>query len=116
MALFEKIFGSQQTPATPQPEHSIVISLMGEGLDEAVYRSCDTVTLDGLLTKALGVHGVVSSTESRATETLLFLYGRDSEAMFTLISPVLNSYPLCKGAKVVLRAGPAGSQEREITI
>ena len=116
MGFFDKIFGKQQPPATPPPEHSILIHLKGEGLDEAVYRSCDTVTLDGLLTKALGIHGVVSSIESRATETILFLYGTDSERMFSLISPVLNAYPLCKGAKVTLRAGSPGSPEREITV
>jgi hypothetical protein len=117
MGLFDKIFGKQQAPAAaPPPEHSILIYLKGEGLDEAVYRSCDTVTLDGLLTKAMGAHGVVSSIESRSTETILFLYGADSEKMFSLIDPVLNSYPLCKSAKVVLRTGPSGSPEREITI
>jgi len=116
MGFFDKIFGKQQAPATPQQEHAIVIHLNSEILDESVYRNCDTVTLDGLLTKALGAHGVVSSTESRATETVLFLYGADSEKMFSLISPVLNSYPLCKNAKVILRAGSSGSPEREITV
>ena len=116
MGFFDKIFGKQQAPATPPPEHSILIYLKGEGLDEAVYKSCDTVTLDGLLTKALGVHGVVSSIESRATETILFLYGTDSEKMYSLIDPVLNTYPLCKSAKVILRTGSPGSPEREITI
>ena len=116
MAFFDRILGKQQAPGTPPPEHAIFIYLKGEGLDEAVYRNCDTATLDDLLTKALGVHGVVDGTESRATETVLFLYGADSEKMFSLISPVLNSYPLCKSAKVILRAGASGSPEREITV
>jgi len=113
MAFIDKIFGKQQAPP---PEHAIFIYLNGESLDEAVYKSCDTVTLDSLLTKALGANGIVDGTETRATETVLFLYGTDSEKMLSLINPVLNSYPLCKGAKVILRAGPSGSPERTITV
>jgi hypothetical protein len=113
MAFFDKMFGKQQASS---PEHAIFIYLNTVDLDESIYRSCDTVTLDGLLTKALGTNGIVEGTETRATETVLFLYGTDSEKMLSLIDPVLNSYPLCKGAKVILRAGPSGSPERTITV
>ena len=80
------------------------------------YEECDTSTLEDLLIKAVGASGEVDGTETGPTETKVFLYGPDAEKMFTQIEPVLNSYPLCADARVIIRQGKPGSPQREIIL
>ena len=46
-------------------------------------------------------------------ETTLFMYGPDAERLFAGVEQTLRNYPLCQGARVVIRRGGPGSEERE---
>jgi hypothetical protein len=46
----------------------------------------------------------------------LFLYGPDADKLFAGVEPVLRNYPLCQGAKVVLRYGGPGAPERVVEL
>lgn len=65
--------------------------------------------------QAVGV-GVFDGNETGSGETCLFLYGADTEALFNVIKPVLQRYPLCQGARVIIRKGKPGATERELTL
>jgi hypothetical protein len=87
MGLFDKLLGKKPTTsAEPKPEQAILIYLQGSDLEPSVYEECDTSTLEDLLIDALGTSGEVDGNETGPTETTIFLYGENSEAMFLLIS------------------------------
>lgn len=44
------------------------------------------------------------------------MYGPDSEKLFKAVEPVLRAYPLCKGARVVIRRGGPGAPERQVEL
>jgi len=44
----------------------------------------------------------------------LFCYGPDAEKLFSGIEATLRGLRLCRGAKVVIRAGGPGSEERTV--
>jgi hypothetical protein len=46
----------------------------------------------------------------------LFMYGLDAEKLFAGIEATLRSYPLCKGARVVIRYGGPGAEQRQLML
>jgi hypothetical protein len=116
MSLLSRIFG--QTPAQPVQDQAVLIYLDGQGLPDEVYADCDLMTLEGKLEDALGSGklGVVDGNEVGPSEVTIFLYGADAEAMVRGVEPVLREYPLCKGARVVVRRGAPGADQREFLV
>lgn len=49
-------------------------------------------------------------------EAVLFAYGPDSIRLFGVMEPLLQSYPLCQNARVILRKGGPGSQQTEVRL
>ena len=83
------------------------IYLDGINLPQEVYEQSDLNDLAGQLTAALQKHGggEIRGCWSGAEETALYIYGKDADAIYTAIEPVLNSYPLCQNARVVVNIG-----------
>ena len=50
------------------------------------------------------------------TETTLFMYGPDAERLFAGVEATLRAYPLCRGARVVIRRGGPGAATREVRL
>jgi tetratricopeptide (TPR) repeat protein len=98
-----------------KPAGELLIELDGIHLPESVYRDCDIATLENRLEEVLETdeHGELDGHETGPENTTLFLYGADAEALFRAVEPVLQDYPLCRGARVTIRQG---DQERRIVL
>ena len=118
MGIFDKLFGNKpaSAAASEQPEQAVLIYLNGIDLPQDVYENYDLTTLEDQLVAALDGTGEVDGNEIGPENTIVYLYGPDSEKIFTKIEPVLNNYPLCQQAKVVIRHGKPGTTQREIVI
>lgn len=106
MNFLSRIFGRPATQLVQ--DQAVLIYLDGQGLPEEVYADCDLMTLEEQLGHALGSGklGVVDGNE----------VGADAEAMVRAIEPVLRAYPLCQGARVVVRHGAPGAEQREFFV
>ncbi|POZ61342.1 hypothetical protein [Chromobacterium alticapitis] len=106
--------------SAPQPvqDQAVLIYLDGQGLPDEVYTDCDLMTLEEKLEYELGSGklGVVDGNEVGPREITIFLYGADAEAMVRGIEPILREYPLCNGARVVVRRGAPGAELREFLV
>lgn len=121
MGLFD--FLKPKKPSLPAEvtgtrEQAVLVYLDGFNLPDEVYESCDTSTIEDLLVPVLESTGVgeFDGTETGPGETCLFLYGPDAEKLFTTIEPILTEYPLCQGARVVIRHGGPGAPQRELRL
>lgn len=103
------------TSTQPEDEEAVLISLDGQGLDDAIYQSYDLSTLEDLLSEQIEPDGIggVDGHESGPTQTTIYLYGPDAEALFSRVQPVLASYPLCQNSRVAIRRGGPGAAQRE---
>jgi hypothetical protein len=99
-------------------EQAVMVYLDGTGLPVNVYEECDTSTLEDLLINVLEQTnlGEVDGSAIADTEAVIFLYGPDGEKLFARILPVLRSYPLCQGARVIIRYGATGALQREFKL
>lgn len=99
-----------------QNEEAVVITLVGQGLDDAVYQTYDLSTLEDLLIEQIEPDGIgnLDGHETGSTETTIYLYGPSAEELFSKVQPVLASYPLCQNSRAVVRRGGPGSSQREI--
>jgi len=97
---------------------AVLIHLDGTSLPSEVYDECDLMTLEDQISAVLepGGLGECDGNQIGPTETILFLYGASADAIFKAIEPILDSYPLCQNARVVLRRGGPGSPESEVRI
>jgi hypothetical protein len=104
--------------AQPENEEAVLISLDGQGLDDAVYLAYDLSTLEDMLSEQIEPDGIgeLDGHESGPAQTTIYLYGPDAEVLFSRVQPVLSSYPLCQNGRAVIRRGGPGSDEREVVL
>ncbi len=99
-------FGQQQ---------SVAVYLDGVSLPDEVYAELDFDDVVQRLTAAAGdgsYHGCWQGNE----ETGLFFFGRSAEQMFGRVEPVLRAMPIGQNARVVVRPGRVGSEDRSVRL
>ncbi|MCA9314900.1 MAG: hypothetical protein H6806_11975 [Planctomycetes bacterium] len=118
MGYFARLFRRRQHAAQASPDQAVLVHLDGTGLPDEIYEQCDVATIEDLLLDALTREGTgeLDGNEFGPSEVILFMYGKDAEQLFATVEPVLRSYALCKGARVVVRRGPPGAEERVIVL
>ena len=101
--------------ATPA-EQAVVVTLDAKALPQNVYDANDLATLEDQLIDAIkGTElGEYDGNEVGQDSAVLYLYGSDAEKLFFRIEPVLRAYPLCQGARVVIRQGKSGAEQRVV--
>ena len=99
-------------------EQAVIIHLRGSGLPDEFYEKCDVSTLEDQLREAMARKslGEYDGNEFGPDETVLYMYGPDAEHLFAGIESVLRAYPLCKEGVAVIRRGPPGAPEREVSL
>jgi hypothetical protein len=96
------------------PQQALFIRLDGQSLPAAIYEEYDLSGFADQLEMALGDLGVLDGQASGPTDTIIYLYGRDAEAMYYAVERVLRTHPLAQGASVTIRKGPPGTARHEI--
>jgi hypothetical protein len=77
------------------------IYLDGVNLPDEVYRDSDSNVVVSEIDKLLDGHGEIEAHWQGPTETALYVYGDSIATMKPLIQEFMETYPLCKGARVV---------------
>jgi hypothetical protein len=77
------------------------IYLDGVNLPDEVYRDSDSNVVVSEIDRLLDGHGEIEAHWQGPTETALYVYGDSIATMKPLIQEFMESYPLCKGARVV---------------
>jgi len=121
MSIFGRLFGKKDGGETPQPrepQQAVLVHLDGTSLPDSVYQECDTATIEDRLIEVIERDGLgeFDGNETGPTETTLFMYGPDAGRLFVGIEQTLRAYPLCQGARVVIRRGGPGAEEREVRL
>jgi hypothetical protein len=87
-------------------KEGLAIYLDGIGLPDEAYEKCSCDGLAFLITGALSsVDGEIRGSWVGRSETAIYLYAPNAETMFSIIEPMLTTYPLCQNARVVIRHG-----------
>lgn len=99
-------------------EQAVLVYLDGVGLPNEVYAEYDLATLEDRLEAIVrdAALGEYDGHEFGPTDVTLFFYGTDAERLRAGIEPVLSAYPLCRGARVVVRYGGPGAAQREFRV
>jgi len=79
----------------------VAVYLDGVNLPPEVYASSDINVVIEEFIKILKGCGSVQGYWQGPTETALYLYGDDAEEIKRLIKDFLQTYPLCKGSRIV---------------
>ena len=119
MSIFSRWFA--KAPAeTRQPalEQAVLVYLKGSGLPAHVYRDCDLGTIGGRLREVITRErlGVFDGNAVGPAEAVLYMYGPDAERLFAGVEKTLRDYPLCAGARIVIRRGGLEAEQRELTL
>lgn len=114
MGLFDAFRKKKQSA----PEQAVIVRLRGSSLPDEVYEKYDISTLEDQLREVIDRKriGEFDGNESGPEETVLYMYGPDAEQLFAGVESVLRAYPLCKEGVAVIRCGPPGSPEREVSL
>ncbi len=101
-----------------QPEQAVLVHLDGTGLPDQVYEEYDLATLEDQLIDVIERDGLggFDGNEIGPEETTLYMYGPDAQRLYTGIEQTLRAYPLCQGARVEIRRGGPGAEQREVRL
>lgn len=119
MSMFGNLFGKKPASNQPNPsEQAVIVYLDGVGLSPEIYRDCDLGTIEDRLTEVIERDklGEFDGNEVGPAEAILYMYGPDAEKLFAGIEQTLRDYPLCRGARVVIRRGKPGAEKREVKL
>jgi hypothetical protein len=96
----------------------LAVFLDGIGLPASVYKASDINILAALFNDFLSKDqsGEIRSCWVGPNETAIFLFGADAEKIHAALEPVLNSYPLCQNARIVIRHGNPSLEPRELRL
>ena len=119
MSILKRIFG--KTPldqAQSEQPQAVLVHLDGSGLPDRIYHEYDLATIEDRLIEVLEREGLgeFDGDEVGPGQTTLFMYGPDAERLFDGIEETLRGYPLCQGARVEIRRGGPGAQQRELRL
>ena len=81
-------------------QEGLAIYLDGQNLPEEVYETCGPHEVFEQVSTAIAGIGDVCSFWQGETETALYLYGSSADAMQAAIAGFVDSYPLCRGARI----------------
>ena len=121
MSLLGQLFGRPPTGAQSQSqkaEQAVLVLLEETGSPEKVYKQDDLAKVADKLKAVVERKGLgqLGGNEFGPTETTLFMYGPDAEQLFAGIEPILRACPQCQGARVVIRRGGPGAEQREVKL
>ena len=94
---------------------AVLINLDGKNLSDEIYKDYDLSTLEDRLIEIIEKNklGEYDGNEFSEEGAIIYIYSSDAENLFTSIKPILQNYPLCKNAKIVIRKGVPGASQRE---
>ncbi len=100
----------------PGEEQAVVVYLDTKSLPQVVCDENDLATLAEQLEAAVEKADVGRYEGSKVAEghATLIMYGPDAEAIYAAVEAVLRAYPLCQGARVVIRRGGLEAESREV--
>lgn len=121
MSFLKKLFGMKDSGGAGSknpPDQAVLVYMDGQNLPDEVYEEYDLSTIEDQLIEVIekGGLGEFDGNEIGQGEAILYMYGPDAERLFSGIESVLRAYPLCKGARVVVRSGGLGAPEREVRL
>lgn len=115
MGLFDKMFGSTNTPANSSEEQAVIIKF-NYGINglEALYE------LEDKLEEVIDQNGVGEYDGHEIAvdyiDGYLYMYGHNAEILFKAIRSTLDNTDFMKGAVATLRFGPPGDNTKQIDI
>jgi hypothetical protein len=97
---------------------AVIVHLDGTGLSAEVYENYDLASIEHTLVAVIqrDALGEFDGNEVGGGGATLYMYGPDAERLFSGIEATLRAYPLCRGARVVVRKGGPGAEKREVTL
>ncbi len=109
------IFKKKDSLTPSKNEEAVIIHLDAMNLSDDVYQKYDLMTLEDKINEVIQPNnlGEYDGNESGPGVTIVYLYAPDAEKLFSSIKPILETYPLCKNAKAIIRKGGPGSTQRE---
>jgi hypothetical protein len=119
MRIFDKLLGRKRPPRVNQKsEQAVLVYLRTHGLPAHVYKECDLGTIGGRLREVIKREhlGLFDGNGIGPDEAILYMYGPDAERLFAGVEGTLRAYPLCQGARVVIRRGGHGAEQRELIL
>jgi hypothetical protein len=119
VSIFDRFFGRKNAAEIPpESEQAVLVFLNAHGLPAHVYQECDLGTIGGRLREVIKRErlGLFDGNAIGPDEAILYMYAPDAERLFSGVEQTLRDYPLCHGARVVIRRGGPGAAQREVTL
>jgi hypothetical protein len=106
------LFGKLEKKTPEKTEECVLVYFEADPLPEEFWR------LDERLNEAMDKSdvGEFDGNEIGGGTARLFFYGPDASKLFLLIEPILQEYPMCHNARVILRRGGPGSPQTEFQL
>lgn len=99
-------------------EQAVLVYIDGSHVSEEDNEEHDLATLEDQLIEAIETKslGEFDGDEFGPEGAVLYMYTPSAEDLFSGIESILRAHPLCQNARVIIRQGGPGSQQREMLL
>lgn len=106
------LFGKSEKKIPEKPEECVLVHFEAHPLPDEFW------TLDEILNDAMEKNDIGKFDGNEIGEDIatLFFYGPDAGELFLFVEPILQEYPMCHNARVILRRGGPGSSQTEFRL
>jgi hypothetical protein len=101
------------TSSAESTEHAVIVHISSSTDSDRGLDMIEDPLIDAI--EAAGV-GEFDGNEIGPDEALLFMYGPDADALWSVVEPVLRDAKLGSGSYAVLRYGPPGARESQVDL
>ena len=116
MSVFGKLFGKTSRPPPKPVDHAVLVNFDYIGSTDLTQlfdlEKKLEVAIDAAKVGELDGNEVATD----GSDGTLYMYGPDADRLFEAVKPVLEGCSFMRGARITLRYGPPGADQRQLVI
>ncbi len=116
MSMFAKLFGKESTPPPKRVDHAVLVNFDYIGTTDLTLLLELETKLEAAISAAKVGEFDGNEVATDGSDGTLYMYGPDADRLFDSVKPVLEGCPFMRGARITLRYGAPGANQRELVL
>jgi|ERR1700730_3203459 len=116
MGMFAKLFGKESAPPPKPVEHAVVVKFDYIGSTDLTLLFDLETKLEAAIEAAKVGELDGNEVATDGSDGTLFMYGPDADRLFEIVKPVLELCSFMHGARITLRYGSPGANQRQLVL
>jgi hypothetical protein len=116
MGIFAKLIGKTSAPPPKRVDHAVLVNFDYIGSTDLTLLFALETKLEAAIDAAKVGEFDGNEVATDGSDGTLYMYGPDADRLFEIIKPVLEGCSFMRGARITLRYGSPGADQRQLVL